>query len=136
MSFSGLKTALRVFCEKNPEILENKNSQDFFDLCASYQSAISKALLLKCRYAFEKIKEFGVNPKEIDLVIGGGVACNSMIRADFKQKYPKTKVVTPEYCTDNGAMIAHLGLLQIEKAQPFPQCLDLDARGRFIEKGQ
>ena len=136
MSFSGLKTALRVFCEKNPDILADQDSQDFYDLCASYQSAISKALLLKSRYALQQVKEMGHDAKNIDIVIGGGVACNSMIRADFKAKYPRTKIVKPEFCTDNGAMIAHLGLLQFDKAHPFPQCLDLDARGRFIEKGK
>ncbi|MBD63960.1 MAG: tRNA (adenosine(37)-N6)-threonylcarbamoyltransferase complex transferase subunit TsaD [Halobacteriovoraceae bacterium] len=136
LSYSGLKTSLRVFLEKNPSFLQDQNSQEFFDLCASYQSAISKALLLKTKYAFKQVENLGFNSKTTDLVIGGGVACNSMIREDFKNKYPQTKIVKPEFCTDNGAMIAHLGLLNIDHAHQYPECLAIDARGRFIQKVQ
>lgn len=135
LSFSGLKTSLRVFTEKNPEILNDQNSKDFYDLCASYQNAISKALLLKTRYALKQVEELGHNSRNIDIVIGGGVACNSMIREDFKKSYSRTKIVKPEFCTDNGAMIAHMGLINLKSAYNFPDSLDLDARGRFIDKG-
>ena len=143
MSFSGLKTALRVFCEKNPEILEKKPtqleqfeapSQDFYDLCASYQSAIVKALLLKARYAIKAAPNF--TPNKTPIVIGGGVACNSLIRSEFKQKYPQTLVVAPEFCTDNGAMIANYGLRNLDQAIAHPQCLEIDARGRYLKKGE
>jgi N6-L-threonylcarbamoyladenine synthase len=143
LSFSGLKTSLRVFCEKN-EVTVNKvpsqfetfeeNSQDFYDVCSSYQQAICSALLLKMKYAIKKAQQEYKAPKRFPIVIGGGVACNSLIRKSFKEKYPETKIVEPKYCTDNGAMIANFGRIHLEEATPFPDCLKLDAKGRFINK--
>jgi N6-L-threonylcarbamoyladenine synthase len=143
LSFSGLKTSLRVFLEKNPHILElvpsnfehkEDTSQDFYDVCASYQKAICAALLLKMKYAKKIVKEKYSYNKETPIVIGGGVACNSEIRKSFKQKYNQVHIVEPKYCTDNGAMIANYGRLYTHQAIPYPECLSLDARGRFINK--
>ncbi len=143
LSFSGLKTALRVHLEKNPNLLKNKPSQfetkeekaqDFYDVCSSYQHAISTALLLKLRYAIKRVKE-EINYKEkFPIILGGGVACNSYIRSQFLKKYPQSKFVAPEFCTDNGAMICNYGRLIQDHAIQFPKSLDIDARGRFIEK--
>lgn len=142
MSFSGLKTALRVFRDKHPELKAPKQfqtkedeAQMFYDVCASYQKAISNALILKTRYALKVVKE-KYNIPSIPIVLGGGVACNSKIRKDFFAKYKKTFFVEPQFCTDNGAMIANFGRLNFDQATHFPDCLKLDARGRFIEKGQ
>lgn len=132
-SFSGLKTSMRVFLEKNPEFLEDNHSQRFKDLAASYQDAIVRALILKSRYAFKKAKEV-TGLKSLPMVVGGGVACNSAIRKALQSKYENVRFVTPAYCADNGAMIANYALLNRESAIPFPQCLELDARGRFINK--
>lgn len=129
LSFSGLKTSLRVRIDKEPTLIDKPNP----DLCASYQNAIVKALLLKSRYAVKAIQE-KYNIKKFPIVIGGGVACNSAIRLAFKEKYQDVKVVHPKYCTDNGAMIANYALRCIQDAIPFPECLELDARGRFINK--
>ena len=132
-SFSGLKTSLRVFLENNPEYLEDKKSQKFYDLCASYQNAIVKALSLKAKYAFKKAREIS-GLKTLPLVVGGGVACNSAIRKALQKKFENTYFVNPKYCADNGAMIANYALLNAQNAVPFPDCLELDARGRFINK--
>ena len=129
LSFSGLKTSMRLRLEKNPELLESPNP----DLCASYQDAIVKALLLKARYAIKSIKE-QFNVKDFPIVIGGGVACNSAIRSAFTEKHTNVHIVEPHYCTDNGAMIANYTLRIQEQAIPFPECLELDSRGRFINK--
>ena len=143
LSFSGLKTSLRVFLENNPEIISQKPKQfetkedassEFYNFCASYQQAISDALLLKLRYALKLAKEKYDAPKECAIVVGGGVACNSKIREDLKLKYPQALFVAPQFCTDNGAMIANYGRLNYEKAISFPDCLYLDSRGRFINK--
>jgi N6-L-threonylcarbamoyladenine synthase len=143
LSFSGLKTSLRVFLDKNPHILEQaptqffdreEQSQVFYDVCASYQNAIAKALILKMKYAFKKAP---ISPEQIRktrIVVGGGVACNSELRLQFNAKYPQTVFVDPEFCTDNAAMIANFGLRNLESAIPFPECLSIDARGRFIQK--
>lgn len=143
LSFSGTKTALRVFLEKHPEILEKKPtqfkekekaSQDFYDLCASYQRSITKSLLLKTRYAFKKIKEDFQGTDHTQLVIGGGVAANSDIRSQFQQKYKNCLFVERQFCTDNAAMIANYGRLNTAQALHFPECLEIDARSRFIDK--
>ena len=145
LSFSGLKTALKVFCEQNSEVLPSRptqfeskedSSQIFYDVCASYQNAIVKALLLKMRYAIKKVKEEYHFQSSIQIVIGGGVACNSAIRETFQRKYPGTKLVHPKFCTDNGAMIANFGRLNSHQAIPYPACLELDAKGRFLNKAQ
>lgn len=138
LSFSGLKTALRVFLE-NKKISQvesfefDKSFQDFYDICASYQHAIVKALALKMRYAIKKVKE-EFNIKDFSIVCGGGVACNSAIRQELTKKYDKVYFVTPKYCTDNGAMIANYTRINHEDAFSYPECLKLDARGRFIDK--
>lgn len=143
LSFSGLKTSLRVFLDKNPKIknaipsqFETKEnlSQDFYDLCASYQKAIVDALLLKLRYA---IKSFQAETKGTpQIVVGGGVACNSLLRSKLTAKFPNAAFVSPEFCTDNGAMIANYGALNMGEKIPFPECLGLDARSRFIQKNE
>lgn len=141
LSFSGLKTSLRVFLEKHPEIanavptqFDKKidDSQEFYNMCASYQEAIVDALLLKLRYAVKLFQEeFGHSPR---IVIGGGVACNSLLRTKVVSKYTKAVFVSPEFCTDNGAMIANYGAINISNQIPFPECLSLDAKSRFIQK--
>ena len=139
LSYSGLKTSLRLFCEKNPEILKKKpsqlqekesGSQDFYNVCASYQNAIVKAIMLKLRYALKIAKEKYQVEQDLPIVIGGGVACNSRLREKFQESYPqKSHFVKPEFCTDNGAMIANYGRIHFEDSIPFPDCLKIDARG-------
>lgn len=141
LSYSGVKTSLRQFLEKNPEFYCDENEisngkmpgQDTYDLCASYQHAIISALLLKMRYAVQKAKE--LTGKDLPIVVGGGVACNSYLRTKLKEKFPIVKFVSPKYCTDNGAMIANYASRTAESAIKFPDCLYIDARGRFISKG-
>jgi N6-L-threonylcarbamoyladenine synthase len=142
MSFSGLKTALRVVLEKNPTLLKalpsqymarEDSSQIFYDLCASYQNAIVNALIFKTKFAKAMLLE-KYKMQNFPLVIGGGVACNSTIRETFTQKYKNVHFVKPIFCTDNGAMVANFALRNLTHAHPFPSCLGIDARGRFIDK--
>ncbi|MCT4641922.1 MAG: tRNA (adenosine(37)-N6)-threonylcarbamoyltransferase complex transferase subunit TsaD [Bacteriovoracaceae bacterium] len=142
LSFSGLKTSLRIFIEKDPTIINcrpddfdtfNQQNQRFYDVCASYQNAIVKALKLKLKYAYKKVKEdFNIN--NIPLVVGGGVACNSAIRSELTNSYKDVFFVSKKFCADNGAMIANKAFLERENALPFPKSLELDAKGRFINK--
>lgn len=103
-SFSGLKTALLYYLQKQtPEFIQH----NLENICASYQHAISKALLDKFIQAIEKYK-----PKAITLA--GGVAANSYIRKNFMELGKKFNfnayIPKFEYCTDNAAMIAIAGL--------------------------
>lgn len=131
LSYSGLKTSLRVFLEENPKILEDEN--ELHHVCASYQKAIVDALTLKLKYALRKATEI-TELKHLPIVTGGGVACNSFLRKMIKKKFQNTYFVAPKYCTDNGAMIANYASLITDTAKRFPDCLLTDARGRFIDK--
>ncbi len=133
LSFSGLKTSLRNWIESHPEVDLKNEPETLAHVCASYQGAIVRALDLKLRYAFKKARELTAL-KELPLVLGGGVACNSGLREHLKNKYRDVYLVSPRYCTDNGAMIANYALRTIEESIPYPECLALDARGRFINK--
>jgi N6-L-threonylcarbamoyladenine synthase len=102
-SFSGLKTAILYFVQKevaaNPNfVMENRN-----DICASIQHRIVTILLNKLKKA---IKQTGVQ----HLCIAGGVSANKGLRAAFvqlgKQMHCTTYIPAMEYCTDNAAMIA------------------------------
>lgn len=129
LSFSGVKTALRNFIEDHPD--KNFNMED---VCASYQYAIVQALTRKCQVALDiAFSRYG---KDIPIVVGGGVGCNSALRATMNDKFPNVHFVAPKYCTDNGAMIANYALRTFYEAIPFPDCLLLDARGQFVSKAK
>ena len=105
-SFSGLKTAILYFIQKNqkenPSFIEdNKN-----DICASIQHTIIEILMDKLKQA---VKETGIH----QIAIGGGVSANSGIRSTLKEaekKYGwKTFIPKFEYTTDNAAMIGIVG---------------------------
>lgn len=105
-SFSGLKTAILYFIQKekqkNPDFID----QNINDICASIQHTIIQILMDKLKLA---VKETGIN----QIAIGGGVSANSGIRQTLKeaeQKYGwKTFVPKFEYTTDNAAMIGIVG---------------------------
>jgi N6-L-threonylcarbamoyladenine synthase len=101
-SFSGIKTSVLYFLQK-----QQKNDPDFIannldDICASVQHTIIKALLKKLEKAAlqYKIKEIG---------IAGGVSANSGLRIALQEYGRKngwnTYLPKFEYCTDNAAMI-------------------------------
>lgn len=131
LSYSGVKTALRQFLDKNPGI--EKDETELAHICAGYQRCIVDALKLKARYALRMAKD--ITGQELPFVIGGGVACNSALRKTIENSYQNVHIVPPRYCTDNGAMIAHYALRTFaQNVIPFPKCLEVDARGRFIDK--
>ena len=105
-SFSGLKTAILYFIQKNK--LENPNfiEENRDDICASIQGTIIDILMDKLKMA---VKETGIN----QIAIGGGVSANSGIRNTLKEaetKYGwKTYIPKFEYTTDNAAMIGIVG---------------------------
>lgn len=105
-SFSGLKTQILYFIQKN--VAENPNfiEENKADICASIQNTIITILMDKLKMA---VAETGIN----QIAIGGGVSANSGIRQTLKnaeQKYNwKTFIPKFEYTTDNAAMIGIVG---------------------------
>lgn len=108
-SFSGLKTAILYFIQR--EVKENPNfiEENLNDICASIQYTIIGILIDKLKLAS---KETGIK----HIAIGGGVSANSGIRQalkDGEQKFGWTTYVPKfEFTTDNGAMIAIVGYLK------------------------
>jgi len=97
-SFSGLKTAARIFLEKNPQYLEAPGK---FDFLASLQEAVLDILVQKSAAALQREK--------LDtLVLGGGVSANKRLKSKLSQ-IPGLKLIAPQprHSTDNGAMVAH-----------------------------
>lgn len=131
MSFSGLKTALRVKLEKMaPEEIKNELPH----LCASYQEAIVQSLRIKTEEVIEKILQQNLKTFQTPIVLGGGVACNSRLRAVMQKHFKNVFFVKPTYCTDNAAMIANWASLVPEREIAFPDCLELEAQARYVEK--
>ncbi|MGB7842467.1 MAG: tRNA (adenosine(37)-N6)-threonylcarbamoyltransferase complex transferase subunit TsaD [Salinimicrobium sp.] len=105
-SFSGLKTSILYFIQRqlkeDPQFIE-KNLKD---ICASIQYTIIQILMSKLKKA---VKQTGIR----QIAIGGGVSANSGIRQtlkDAEEKYQwKTFIPKFEYTTDNAAMIAIAG---------------------------
>lgn len=109
-SFSGLKTSVRYFIQKNFEL--PLDEQEKKDLAASVQSAIVDVLIHKTIKAANKYKVKNI-------VIGGGVSANSLLRNEFLQLESKGfKIVQPkmEYCIDNAAMIGFMASKKLENS--------------------
>ena len=106
-SFSGLKTNFKRFVEKQEKQEPGFVQREKYNLCASLQYTISEILYQKVEKAI-KI----TNVKNI--VYGGGVSANSMIRERFKSNMKNVNHYFPklEYTTDNAAMIAIVGYLK------------------------
>jgi len=117
VSFSGLKTAVARWLEAH------EGEVPVADVCASFQEAVVDVLTRK---AVRACREHGVDT----LLIGGGVAANSRLRALARQRCEaaglRLRVPRPGLCTDNGAMVAALGARLVE-AGVAPSALDLPA---------
>lgn len=108
-SFSGLKTAVLYFIQKEVKSNPNFIEENLADICASIQFTIVDYLMDKVKNA---VKATGIK----EIAIGGGVSANSGIRnalQEAQQKYGwKTYIPRFEFCTDNAAMIAIVGELK------------------------
>jgi N6-L-threonylcarbamoyladenine synthase len=125
-SFSGLKTAILYFIQKQVKDNPNFIQDNLDDLCASIQYTIIGILMDKLKLAS---KETGIK----HIAIGGGVSANSGIRNVLKtgeNKFGwKTYIPKFEFTTDNAAMIAIVGYLRYLK-EDFTR-LDLTASARL-----
>jgi N6-L-threonylcarbamoyladenine synthase len=119
-SFSGLKTAVARWVESREQAGE---PVPVADVAASFQEAVADVLTRKAVLA---CREHGVDT----LLIGGGVAANSRLRALAAERCSSAgvalRIPRPGLCTDNGAMVAALGAELIARDRP-PSPLDLPA---------
>ncbi len=119
-SFAGLKTAVARWVEARADAGE---PVPVADVAASFQEAVADVLTRK---AVDACRQHGVS----DLVIGGGVAANSRLRAlaqaRCEQAGIRLRVPRPGLCTDNGAMVAALGAEMVATGRP-PSSLGLPA---------
>ncbi len=119
-SFSGLKTAVARWVERR-----ERDGQPVprADVAASFQEAVADVLTAK---AVRAAKEQGVDY----LLLGGGVAANSRLRALAQDRCERAglrlRVPRPGLCTDNGAMVAALGA-QLVAAGAVPSSLAIPA---------
>ena len=131
MSYSGIKTSLRVKLQK---MTAEEIKEELPHLCASYQEAIVQTLRIKAVEIIEEILNQNAKTFDTPIVIGGGVACNSRLKTIMKESFKNVHVVKPLFCTDNAGMVAHWASRVPELKINFPDCLNLDGRSRFVEK--
>ena len=107
-SFSGLKTAVKRWLAANPQA-------PVADVAASFQEAVADVLSAK---AVAACRDTGMDT----LVLGGGVAANSRLRALTQSRCDaagiRLRVPRPALCTDNGAMVAALGAGMVARGRP------------------
>ncbi len=119
-SFSGLKTAVARWVEAKERAGEPVPVND---VAASFQEAVCDVLVRK---ALDAAVTHGVE----DILIGGGVAANSRLRAMAESRAAdkgiRVRVPRPGLCTDNGAMVAALGAELVLRGRT-PSALDLPA---------
>lgn len=101
-SFSGLKTAVRTYVQKQEEI----NAQQRADICASFQDVVARIICKKVQKALDV-----TTSKK--LVVAGGVAANLLLREKLENLCSENSVSffrpPVHLCTDNAAMIAYAG---------------------------
>ena len=119
-SFSGLKTAVARWVETQQR---DGVTIDVGDVAASFQEAVCDVLVRK---ALDAATDQGIE----DILIGGGVAANSRLRAMATERAEakgiRVRVPRPGLCTDNGAMVAALGAELVARGRT-PSALDLPA---------
>lgn len=106
-SFSGFKTAVLRFVQKNTKENPNFIKENLHDVCASIQNGIVTILMDKLK---EAVKQTGIH----QVAIAGGVSANSEIRKRLSENKHGWKTFIPplEYTTDNAAMIGIVGFLK------------------------
>ena len=123
-SFSGLKTfALNTWqrCVTAGDDSEQTRS----DIALAFQQAVVETLTIKCKRA---LKQAGMKR----LVIAGGVSANTALRASLEKMLGEMNgnvfYARPEFCTDNGAMIAFAGCQRLQAGQHESLAISVQAR--------
>ena len=103
VSMSGLKTAVKLFIEREPKPI---GDQRLRDIAASAERAIVTALVERLGSALDRYPARAVT-------VAGGCACNTLLRAETSRLAASRGIPalfpSPPLCRDNGAMIAYAG---------------------------
>jgi N6-L-threonylcarbamoyladenine synthase len=136
LSFAGLKTAILKISKYI------KTDQEKFDLAASFQKTVEEILYKKTKIAFTEFEKKNVLNEKI-FVVAGGVAANKRIRSMLinlcnEEKY-QSMFPPIEFCGDNAAMIAVVGLEKFKLKQfdnldhPAKPRWSLDEKAAFLK---
>lgn len=113
-SFSGLKTFTLNTVAKYAQADGLPDNQTCADIARAFEDAVVATLVIKCRRALQQ-----ENLKT--LVIAGGVSANTRLREELEAALAKlnatVRYARPEFCTDNGAMIAYAGAQRLAAGQ-------------------
>ncbi len=126
-SFSGLKTSILYFIQRESEKDPSFAEKHMDDICASIQYTIVAILMDKLKKA---VKQTGIKR----VAIGGGVSANSGVRkamTNASEKYGwTTHIPRFEYCTDNAAMIGIVGYYKYLNS--IHSSLNISAKARYV----
>ncbi len=124
-SFSGLKTFAANTIAQN-----HADTQTRADIACAFEDAVVDTLAIKCRRALEQTHL-------TRLVVAGGVSANEKLRltlADMmEQRSGEVFYSRPEFCTDNGAMIALAGLVRLKITANTDLAISVKARWPLTE---
>lgn len=129
-SFSGLKTFAANTINANLDASGKLDEQTRCDIAHAFQQAVIDTLIIKCRRA---LQQTGYKR----LVIAGGVSANQQLRQDLAALmaqlggsvfYPR-----PQFCTDNGAMIAYAGFVRLKHGEHTDLAISVKPRWPMVE---
>ena len=113
-SFSGLKTQVLLAWKKSDQSERPCSEQTRADIARGFEDAVVDTLAIKCERA---LRETEMNT----LIVAGGVGANVRLRAKLQAMAERLRgrvyFPRPEFCTDNGAMIAFAGALRLQAGQ-------------------
>ncbi len=114
LSMSGLKTAAKLFIEKEPQPIPDARLKD---IAASVEKAIVDVLVERLDQALRRYEARA-------LTVAGGCACNTLLREETTRlasaRGIPARFSSPKLCRDNGAMIAHAGSFALRRGERTP----------------
>lgn len=129
-SFSGLKTFAANTINAAIKAEGKLTEQTKADIAHAFQTAIVETLAIKCKRA---LKETGYK----SLVIAGGVSANKQLREGLAKLMDelggRVFYPSPQFCTDNGAMIAYVGHLRLQAGETSDLAIDVKPRWAMTE---
>jgi N6-L-threonylcarbamoyladenine synthase len=129
-SFSGLKTAVLTAIREQTDLSGQLDASTRADIAASFQAAVVETLAIK---ALRALQQTGLKT----LVLAGGVSANRALRQrldrDLNAIGARVFYARPQFCTDNGAMIAYAGCQRLLAGQRDALAIQVRARWPLTE---